>query len=143
MQLTTLDKYNDLDQPSRDAIGSLPGEDPAQTIANLNRNKKVLEKIKNVIALTAIAAALIYFLYFLGLPKSISGFIAGLFLLVFVGLLLSVLILICIEILFAIINKVFVETSARYKFCALIETSWARLTTQRQQVKSPRKPDPS
>jgi hypothetical protein len=138
-ELTILDKYKDLDQPSRDLIGSLPGEDPAQTIANLNREKKALEKIKNIVSLVVIASALIYLLYSLGLPKSISGFIGGSLLFLFWGIGQSVLILICVEILFAIINKLFIEMSARHKFCALIETSWTRLTTQRKQAENDEK----
>jgi hypothetical protein len=135
-ELTTLEKYNDLDQQSRDAIGSLPSEDPKQTISNLSRDERALEKIKNMVSLTAIASALVYFLYFLGTPKSISGFIGGSLLFLFWGFGQSILIFICVEILFVIINKIFIKTGARHKFCALIETTWTRVNAQRKQAES-------
>lgn len=134
VDLTTLEKYQQLSEVDKAEVALSTGGDAEHTLQIADRQLKLFEKIKFSIVWLVVIATLIFQAYFLGLPKSIIGFIGGVFAFLFMGAIWSALNYILVEAFFLIISKIFMEKLSHQKFRNSIEKKWTDLQSENKAI---------
>jgi hypothetical protein len=130
VDLTTLEKYNQLSLEDKALLGSFSNEENAVTIEIADRQLALFEKVKNWTIAITVFLTLCLLAYSFGLPKSILGFIGGAFAFFFMGMMLGVLSYVLVEIVFLMFSKIFLEKTYRQKFRESVEKKWADLKSR-------------
>lgn len=127
VDLTTLEKYNQLSESEKNLLSALHEDAPEVMLVSAGRQLELFEKVKNATVAVAVFLVLCLLAYYFGLPKSILGFVGGAFAFFFVGMMLGVMSYIFIELFFLTISKFFFEKTYRQRFRSLVEEKWADL----------------
>jgi hypothetical protein len=130
VDLTPLEKYNQLSESERNFLSSLHEEAPEVTVVSAGRQLELFEKLKNLTIAVAIFLTLCFLAYSFGLPNSILGFVSGVFAFFIVGMMQSILLYVFIEFFFLTISKFIFEKTFKQKFMILVEQKWADLKSK-------------
>lgn len=126
---TAIEKYRQLTKSDKDFLRSLSRENPEETLPIADRQLVLYEKGKNWTCSIAIFLTLFFVAYSFGLPKSILGFFSGILAFCFLGMMLSIMSYIFVEIVFFAISKFIFEKMHRQKFRELVEKKYANFKT--------------
>ena len=116
VDLTALEKYNELSLDDRDSLGSLSSEDPEVTLAIASRQLDIFETVKWWTIPIVILLSLCALVYIFGLPESFVGFMSGVLGFWFIGLFQSIFLALSVQLIFHLLSKFLLEKTVRQKF---------------------------
>ena len=116
VDLTALEKYNELSLDDRDSLGSLSSEDPEVTLAIASRQLDIFETVKWWTDAIVISLSLCALVYIFGLPESFVGFMSGVLGFWFIGLFQSIFLALSVQLIFHLLSKFLLEKTVRQKF---------------------------
>ena len=116
VDLTALEKYNELSLDDRDSLGSLSSEDPEVTLAIASRQLELFETVKWWTDAIVISLSLCALVYIFGLPESFVGFMSGVLGFWVIGSFQSIFLALSVQLIFHLLSKFLLEKTVRQKF---------------------------
>lgn len=130
VELTTLEKYNQLGDEDKSSLQSLFGHNPEMLLLTAEKQIALFEKTKKYTIAGAVFTTISVLAYSFGMPNSILGFIGGAFAFIFSVMLLGFVSLFFVEIVFLILSKCILEKIHHQKFRETIEKKWIDLKSR-------------